>query len=386
MRARLAVSLRSSRLLAVLALFLACKSAGSEQEPTPMEASSAVPTLTATPEPSGPRPLSSAVVAVERELQAGKLLPPARRGHVPRIVFGKGVVARLRVSDLQVFDVADFRLLETVAVDAPRAVLALADGALLVVAGQGLLRWEPGKHVLVPSRLVLLPGAAVYADARAADLIWVFDGASSPPTLSSFRLGPGASGVLLPEQVIQIALPRSGTFGVTREGVWLYLSGGHAERFGPSGARLPPLNVPASVAPAWLLPARRLDQGVLLTEAGEASRVLLSPSFKSLARVELMCPVVAADVGNDGELFAAVVVSGAGPRFSLVLRDKELAPLVQEPLVSEPPTGQPDWVERVTRNQEVVVAPRQPRIAVGGPDRLTIFDERGTVLFSIPSQ
>jgi len=386
MRAWLAAIWRSSRLLAVTALLSACKFSDSKPEPTPSLASSPGPVWSASPGPSTVRPVSSAVVALERELQAAKLSPPARRAHAPRIAFGKGVLARIRQADLQVFDAADFRLLETVAVDAPRAVLALADGALLVVAAQGLLRWEPGKHVFVPSRPVLLPGAELYPDARATDLFWVFDGAASPPTLSRFRFAPGAGSLLLPEQVIPIALPRGGTFGVTREGVWVYLSGGRGERYGPAGARLPALSVPVSFGSAWLLPARRLDQGVLLTEAGQVSRVLLSPSFKSLARVELTNAVIAADVGNEGQLLAAVVVSGAGPRFSLVLRDQDLAALGQSPLPSDPPTGQPDWAQQVTRNQEVVVAPRQPRVAVGGPDRLTIFDERGTVLFSIPSQ
>jgi len=55
-------------------------------------------------------------------------------------------------------------------------------------------------------------------------------------------------------------------------------------------------------------------------------------------------------------------------------------------LPGDPPTGAEDWLKVVTENQSVAVAPREPRVAVGGPARVTIFDARGKQIFSISSE
>jgi hypothetical protein len=79
-------------------------------------------------------------------------------------------------------------------------------------------------------------------------------------------------------------------------------------------------------------------------------------------------------------------VTGEGPRFELQLLDGELSQLGRVVLPAEAPTGTDDWVKVVTANQRVAVAPREPRVAVGGPERVTIYDARATPIFSIPSQ
>jgi hypothetical protein len=339
------------------------------------------------------RPVNSALVALEKALQQDKLSLPARRAHTPQLAFAKGVLGQLTRNALCVYDSADFRLLATEPLEAPRALLRLSDGSLLAIGARNMLRWERDRKP--PTTLpkpVLLPGAQLFADAQQADLLWIFDGESrggasvGPATLSSYRLKPAEVGLLLPEQSIELTSPRGGVFGVTREGVWLYVTSGHVERLSPGGLRLASFALSEPSLPTWMLPARRLDQSVWLDEAGRALRVLVSPSYKRLSSVQLAGKAVDADVGDEGRLLAVVVVAGPGPRFELSLLDQELVPLARAVLPSDAPTGADDWVKVVTENQNVVVAPRQAFVAVGGPLRLTIFDARGKPVFSIPSR
>jgi hypothetical protein len=339
------------------------------------------------------RPISSAVVAFEKTVQAAKLRPPALGTHAPRLAFGKGVFGQLSSGELRVFDSTDFGLLATVPIESPRALLAMADGSLLAVGARAMLRWERDKKrpTTLP-RPVLLPDAELYADPQQADVLWVFDAGQhggavpSPPTLSRCRLTPSETPVLLPEQTIELASPRGGVFGPTREGVWLYATPGHVERFSPGGLRLSRLTLGEQVLPTWVLPVRRLDQSLWLEESGNLARVLVSSSYKQLAQAKLGGTALSADVGDEGRLLAVVVLSGPGPRFALELLDQELAQLGRAALPSDEPTGADDWVNAVTANQNVVAAPREPRVAVGGPLRVSIFDARGNQVFSTPSR
>ncbi len=252
----------------------------------------------------GRRRRAAASRALERELQASKLRLPARRGHAPQLAFGKGVLGQLTSDSLRLFDDHDFKLLAAAPLTSPRALLALADGALLAIGAEQLLRWEPGspKPVALP-RPTLLPGAEVYADAQTADLIWVFDqGAhgSPHPSLSSFRLAKGNAVVALPEQTIELSTPRGGALGTSREGVWLYATPGGVERFSPGGLRLAPLTLNGgTLQPTWVLPARRLDQAFWVDESGQLLRVLVSPTFKRLAVAGLSGSAFVADAGDE---------------------------------------------------------------------------------------
>jgi hypothetical protein len=242
---------------------------------------------------------------------------------------------------------------------------------------------------------MLLPGAQIYADAQQPDALWVFDEqrrtgiaarTNAAATLQLYRLQPAGETVPLPEQSIELGSTPGGTFGVTREGVWLYATLGHAERLGPGGARLSKLSLGDARLPTWMLPARRLDQSLWVDESGQVSRVLVSPVYKLLGKAQLGGKVLAADVGDEGRLLAAVLVTEAGPRFELALLDQELAPRGRVALPTDEPTAEDDWVRAVTENQQVAVAARAGLVAVGGPRRLTIFDARAKPVFSIPSR
>jgi hypothetical protein len=371
-----------------LTVTLACKPEPHRAEPAPPKAP---PSSVATDDSRRALapPISSEVVALEKSLQASRLRLPPRTAHLPRLAFAEGVLAALGDNELRLYDVAQQRLALTEPLDNPRALVTLADGSLLAASARACLHWERGwKHARPLPGLVLLPGADLYADARERDLVWVFErgAAGSPARLSRFRLAPGSLPVLLPEQTIELAAADEALLGVTREGVWLYLTPGHAERFGPGGARLSAVSFAPSPLPSWALPTVRVDQSSWLEPSGQMKLVQLTPSFAERARATLVGAPFAADVGDQGRLLAVVAITGEGPRFELQLFDAWLRPRARVVLPAEAPTGADDWVQVVSRNQELAVSRAEPRVAVGGPERVMIFDGAGKVVFSMPSR
>lgn len=390
--------LGSASACVLLSLGLACKQVAPDPEAQPPSASGRAPVLTSPAssalEPwSGAAPASSAALAMAREIQARKLkLAPARL-RKPRLAFGDGVVGQLTAAELVVRGGPDFEVLLRQPLESPRVVVPLADGALLAAGARTLLRFEPSnKKVTGLARPVLLPGSSLFADAIRSDRVWVFDEGGSgatrptPASLSSLELDPSVQGILLPSQRLELEPAGSDLLGTTREGVWIHWGARKAERFGPGGARLPALKLPDMPRLLWALPARRLDQCYLFDEEGRLFKAVVSPSFRRLSGIQLSGQPLTADVGDEGRLVAVVVVAGAGPRFELQLFDSELQQLAQVPLPSEAPTGADDWVRVVTENQGVSVAPRQARVAVGGPARVLIFDRQGKPVFSSASQ
>jgi hypothetical protein len=365
---------------------VACKGDPSSPNESTPSATTGIPSAWLEPAPPAPKPPSSAVRAVEQELQASRLRPPLRRKHLPRIAFASGVVARLVASGLEVWSDREPRLITQIPLEEPRALLVLADGALLAIGRAGLVRWEPGHKTPLRPRPSLLPGSEVFADSQQPNQFWVADTDRARPKLSRYRIDAEPSvGILLPEQTIELEAEPGGTLGVTREGVFVYVTPAGASRLAPSGAKLAPLVTGGAAPPSWLLASRRVDQSLWLHDSGQLERTLVSPTFKVLGRAAVVGKPHAVAVGDEGRLLAVVSVTGAGPRFELELFDAELRPRARALLPAELPDGQADWAERVTRNQEVVADPRQPRVAVGGPERLVLLDERANVVLSIPS-
>lgn len=336
--------------------------------------------------------MSGAALELAKAVQASKLRLEPQRVRRAELAFGAGVLGRLGPSELVILNTGDYGVRKRLPLVGPRAVIALADGALLAVGAEALLRFEPRNgRVQQLARPMLLPDAELLADAVRADHVWVFDpGVSgqqqaSPSALISFELRPADGLVPLPTGTLELEAG-AGVLGATREGVWIHWGEGRAERFGPGGARLRPLKVPDAIRPIWALPARRLDQCYLFDREGRLSKAVVSPTFRELASIKLSGIPWTADVGDEGRLVAVLVVIDAGPRFELQLFDSDLKQLARVPVISEAPTGGEDWVKVVTENQGLRVAPREPRVAVGGPARLQIFDARGAQVFSSSSQ
>jgi hypothetical protein len=388
-----------SRVLAALALLAifapACRGPQSSSEP----ASSAAPETRASAplsslEPVSLRPISSAAIEAARQVQARKLDLTPSRARATKLAFGRGVLGQLTDNEVRVFDTRDFKLRGSHSLEGPRVLVELADGGLLAVGSSQALRFDPhnGKFSTSPRPVLLLPGVELRADAVSADRVWLFDAGSSsdasarPPKLSSFLLTPSAVGLLLPDREASLELEPGGVLGATREGVWLYVGKKQAERLGPGGARLSKLRMPELTDLLWMLPARRLDQAYLVHSGGGVSRAVVSPTFKQLGSVRLAGAPWAAVSGDEGRLLAAIVVTGEGPRFELQLLDAELEASGRASLPSEAPTGTEDWLKVVTRNQDLAASAHEPRVAVGGPDRVLVFDGQGNQLFSIPSR
>lgn len=326
-------------------------------------------------------------MAVKRRVQRDQLHLEPQRQREPRLAFGRGALGQLTDGELRVLDSSSGELLLRLPLEGARLVVPLVDGTLLAVGAKSMLRVDPQtKRLTQLGKPVLLPGAELYPDAVAADRIWIFDvlkgsDGRSRPMLNGIVLEPGQLGILLPERSVELEQPPGGLLGRTREGVFLYLSEGRAERFGPGGARLSKSAFPSLPQVVWVLPAPRLDQ-CFLFERRRVLRAVVSPSFKQLAAVELAGTLLTAAVGDEGRLLAAVVVTGAGPRFELQLFDGDLAQLARVTLPSDEPTGEEDWVKMVTENQGLAVAPGDGRVAVGGAGRLQVLDAGGKLVFS----
>lgn len=337
-------------------------------------------------------PVPSEVVAFEKELRRSRLELPPRRQQLPQLAFARGSVARLTRDALVVLDARTFEELLHEPLEGPRALLTRADGGLLALGARTLVYWQPGwKRTKPLLRPMVLPGVELFADAQQADRLWIFDGQGSAelgsPKLIGYRLVEGEGPLVLPEQTIELQAPRGGVFGLTRAGVWLYAKDQKLERLAPSGLRLGEARLPELPAPAWLAPARRLDQALWVEESGQIFRSLVSPTFKRLGTgYGLPGRPLALTVGDGGQLVASVIVSGPGPSFELLLLNGELAPRARVPLPAEAPSDSEDWVPGVTENQALAAAAHEPRVAVGGPSRLLIFDGEGRQLFPKPSQ
>jgi hypothetical protein len=105
-----------------------------------------------------------------------------------------------------------------------------------------------------------------------------------------------------------------------------------------------------------------------------------------LSQHDLALAPFAAAVADEGRLLAIIAVVGEGPTFELRLFDEALSEQGRALLPAEPPTGRDDWVQVVTRNLHLSAAPRERLLAVGGPDRVLIFDARAKQVLSIPSR
>jgi len=370
-----------------------CRSTEPPPPPAPKSVSSlALPSTTA---PLGSA-LPSATLELQRQIRAQKLRLSPARVTLPRLAFGRGLFGQLTQSELRVFDTRDYRLLAKIPLQEPRLLVTLASGSLLAVGRRVSLRFDPGAEKAVSfGRPLLLPGAELLPDSIEAERVWVFDAGSSGntgaasqrgPTLASYRLETTGGGLPLPEKEVAFESPPGGSFGRTREGVWLYFTAARAERFSPSGHRLSALKLPELPALVRVLPARRLDQCYLLAEPGRVLRVLVTPTFRQLQSAELGGVPFSAETADEGRLLAVVsLLPGVGHRFQLELFDAELGRRARMALPEEAPTGGDDWVRVVTENQTVVASASEPRLAVGGPSRALILDEQGQQVFSIPS-
>jgi hypothetical protein len=343
------------------------------------------------PRPSAP--VSSAALEVERRLRAQKLPlePPLARSL--RLAFGRGVLARLTRDALEVFSDGDLSLVGSYPLEQPRALVALADGTLLALGGKQALRFDPAakKSALMP-RPLLLPGTELWPDAADPARFWLLDPAlgarERQPLLQGFRLdAEAAHGVLMPEVEQVLAAEGGGGFGRTREGVWTYFAGRKALRFSPGGLRLSDLALPALPPIMRVLPARRVDQAILLDGEGRLRRVLSTPHYRELDSVKLVGAPFEAEAGDQGRVLAVVstLPDESGKRFQLELFDAELRPLAAVPLPADPVSAEEDWVNRLTENQQLALDPWAPRAAVGGPARLNVFDSAGRRVRSLGS-
>ncbi len=311
-------------------------------------------------------------VIVEQRQQV--LAIPPQRAPAQRIAFSRRRIAVLGEQQLTVWDLTSWQRVAQIPVTKPRAVVAMADGAFVVIAGDATWRLE--QHETQPARLprmMLLPGSQLWPDRQAPLTLWV----PLAGQLHQYLL-PGPD-----DPVVQRLLPiASHSMPDTDEeacvglkgGSFLYTAGNELVRFFPGGKSYRGPS-PAPSGQVWrLLSARRIDRAWVAQEDGALQLIDFTPNFPVVRSVSL--PGKLYDIAANDEHFAIVRTvhdSSSRRTWSVTLLDTAAEPLAEHPLPEGPRPDAPDWVARETRNRGVALAPDGPYLAVGGPSWLTVW-------------
>lgn len=330
----------------------------------PSEAPSAVPSA-----------VPSAIVGLrERTLE---LAPRAAASE--RIAFGKDRVGQLR-DDAFVVRSTGGGEIARIPVQRPRAVVELADGSLLAVDRDHTILLPAGsdKPEIKP-RVTFFSDALVLADRRTSNQFWVLY--PGGPSLYHYDLTKEASGLLAFAEFVDLR-PKlggvrsgaavglnDGSFALVAEKrVWRVFGSGHVDAMDPPEPErgVTRLLVAARLSEIWALRGDRV-----------AERLTLTPRMHRVGKIAL--DPLPFDVATSRRYVAVVHLeqaAGEPKRFSLRVYDPDGKAVFERPLPE--PSGfdarGEDWADRVTRNDGVALSTRAPLVAVGGPDRLQVWD------------
>lgn len=304
--------------------------------------------------------------------------PPLLPRH---IALGKGFVLQLGVGEAVARSSSDGSEITRVPMKAPRAVLALPAGSVLVAALDGSFRFDPGqKRAHAAPRLSLLPGFVLEARRDSQDAVWVLQ--APLKKLQRYSLVSQVGLGLESERTLSDY--DGGAFTTLRDGSLLYANGDAlVHRIGSRESKR--LALPAGVGGAWRLTAAdRIDRAWLATASGDL--VLLEVGARLRVVDTLRTGLLPFDFAATGSRLALVSLSerpGEPRRFALTVYDREGSQLYSHALSVDEVTAEPDWAARVAANKELVIGEDPPRIAVGGPASLRVFDlESGKALFA----
>jgi hypothetical protein len=316
--------------------------------------------------------------AVRRRMK----LPP-RRSHVSSLAFGKGRLGQIAGDELIVRDGATYRVELKFEVHKPRVVAPLADGSLLCPGEKRTLRllWHDQKPRLYPP-IPNLPGFQIFADRVDAERMWSIS--ASGKTLFGYALAEGRGDLLAPKEWVELDGFDRRAFGLLRDGSFVYSTNSGFTRFRGTGRKEPLQAI--STAVVRVLPGSRPDTVWLLHLDRRAS--LHSLVGGKLARLETVTlEADPFDADSAGRFLAVLELDqpSDGPwTFVLEVFDVSGKRQFREALPTVESLDQ-DWIERLTENRGLALSSDPPRVAIGGPTELTVFDARnGTKVFAEP--
>jgi hypothetical protein len=299
------------------------------------------------------------------------------------LAFGKGFVLQLAASEALLLDSSDGRELGRVPLRAPRAVVALPAGSVLVAALDASYRFDPGQtrpHAV--TRLSLLPGFLLEARRDSQEHVWVLQA----PLKQIQRYALDAQVGLGLESARALDAYDGGAFTTLRDGSLLYTAeGGAALVHSTFAGAVKPMRLPGGSDRVWRLAAAdRIDRAWVATASGDVLRVEVGARLSVLQTIHT--GLVPFDFGATASRFALVSVTehaGEPRRFSLNVFSGAGAQIYSRALATVEVSADPDWVARASANQELVIGEAPPRIAVGGSSSLRVFElESGRELFA----
>jgi hypothetical protein len=369
MRLRISVLARGGKLAAPALLMLtgACdRRAPPGRDPAPAVSTSG----SARPSPAAvllDTQVRHEVAAIVRGVQeiAPRPTPPQT------LAFGRDGLGILGEKEVLLVNVRDGRVTTRWSEEEPRRIVALQDGSLLVLAQQRGAWLELGAKLPRPlARVSSFASTTVLPDRVHVDRFWLSPGFGN--SLFGYDLAESSSGKLL-----QIARTEEtpdysgGALASLRDGSFVYFAADQVRRF-QRGSAVRALGVRAQ-SPWRVLTTRRLDQVWVIERGGRALLAELGPRSAPLRALELGGTPFDAAAEQQG--FAIVGVAKPRDRdWTLRVFDDAGRQLMDVPLDREPdPASNADRNELAARSRSVVMSPFEPLVAVGGPDRVCVW-------------
>jgi hypothetical protein len=370
---------RGSTWIACALLAVACSR---RSEDAPIRMTAVTPDASAVALPDAAAGVASAVAAIrERALDI-----PARDAPAQRIAFGAGRLAQLGEKELVVRSTADYAIVLKVLVQEPRAITELADGSLLMAAGDGLYQLEPrSKALLRYPRVIFLPGSLLLSDRKDPKRFFTFHAASG--SLYPHLLEKSDAPLLPFGEASELGAVSRGAFTPLKDGSFLYASAGSLSRVFPHGKKLTFELPPRSGEIQRLLTTRRIDQAWSVWSDRKLELFQVVPQLASVRTLAL--PPHVFDAASSDRFVATLCweTRPSGPRrWSLSVIDGDGVERFSVEVPGQPAPGSgDDWIRAVTLDKTLVMSRHEPLIAVGGPTSVTVWNiDKKTEMFALP--
>jgi len=315
-----------------------------------------------------PAAVASALAAIRERLP---LAAPAPR--LRHLAFGSGFLLQLREAEARLVNSNDGSVIANVALAGPRAALGLPGGSVLACASDASYRFDPGQRTAHRgTRVSLLPNSLLEPSRESQEFLWVIEPSLGNAVRYAFatkefgveatRTLPGYDGKALTTLL---------------DGAFLYTSSQGLVR--TLASRTTSLALPSGVGRIWrLLPADRVDRAWAVTDSGEAILLELGARARVVRRFQTSSDGAPFDVAAVPGTLAMVSVHEAvrEPRSFVLNTYSATGTRIKSYILAgvRADDASEDWAKRVSIDREVAITTHPPRVAVGGPTELRLFD------------
>jgi len=326
---------------------------------------------------TAPLPKPPAVVQALSSLRAQRLEIAAPIVQSELLSFGTRRLIQASLDKATFRDSSEGHVITEASIGAVRAVAHGPDGSLFAIGASGGALLEPrAKAAKRLPHVTFLPGSHLLPDLEGISHFFVYY--AQDCQLYYYPFAKASEPILPIEASFQLDGCRE-PMTQLRDGAIVCLTGTGFLRQAPRGRRAEfafPNGFSSDDPALRLLPGLRLDEFFAVTRLGEVFHLRLAGNLALLARFRLPAPAYAA-VANT-EALAFVLVSGPqaehARRWSLLVTDFDGRPRFSRELPSLEPGAEEDWLSRVVEDKNLAISTFEPLVAVGGPQRVTVWD------------